>query len=509
MNARKMPFLAVPALLALGLLPAQGALAQTEPDEFLDDQAAPPDSGSGGAVWAEEGDRVAYDDGAVAEDMPQDRPPVEGEVDATFFFDYLAPYGDWMWTPEHGWVWHPTGVDTDWRPYSTGYWINTEYGWTWVADEPWGWAPFHYGRWSWMDPVGWIWVPGTTWGPGWVMWRYSDTYIGWAPLLAGYDWWFGWAFYPVFYSHWLFEEWGHFGRHHHGHRHHYSGRDEARDHFRHTYFPRGCRDASNPACQRGPASRLVEKRSGFPVERMPVRNLAAEPRKVSRSELSRLGLKGNELTIYKPSVGKSGLGTLGGNPSKPGARPRVIDFGIAPDNSRALRPADSDGSGSYDGLRRRPTPGADIEPNRPPKVSRDRPAGNRMPGSIVSGPDGMRPAPSNNRPGFAPSNSRPGFAPSNNRPGFAPSNNRPGFAPSNNRPSYSPGHNSKPGFAPSHNKPSGSGDRPSFKPSSSGSRDSGHRSSSGGGGGGHRSSSGGGGSKGSSSGGHSSGGKRK
>ena len=44
----------------------------------------------------------------------------------------------------------PSGarVDQDWRPYAQGIWVYTdEYGWYWVADEPLGWAVFHYGRW--------------------------------------------------------------------------------------------------------------------------------------------------------------------------------------------------------------------------------------------------------------------------------------------------------------------------------------------------------------------------
>ncbi len=494
--------------LAIVLLASPLSSAQTEPDEFLDQESGD----AGGAVWLEEGQPVAQDEGGVGYEgeMPQEYPPVEGEVDPAFFFEYLAPYGDWMWTPEHGWVWHPTGLEPDWRPYSNGRWVYTTYGWTWVAYEPWGWAPFHYGRWSWMNQVGWIWVPGTTWGPGWVMWRYSDTTIGWAPLLAGYDWWFGWAYYPVFYDHWVFSDWIYF-HHRHAHRH-YHHRNRARDHFRHTYFPRGCRDGSSPTCQRGPSSRLVERITRLPVERVAIRDLAREPRKMSTRDLGQIGLKGNELTIYRPKATRApGPGLSAGSGARPGlSRPRVLDFGTSPDRR----------------VERRPTPGADIEPARPAKVRPDRPAGNRMPGPIVSGPDGVRTAPgasrkpgfapSHSKPGFAPSHSRPGFAPSHSKPGFAPSHSKPGFAPSHSKPGFAPGHSkpgfapghSKPGFAPSHSKPGASrGGSPAVRPSSSG---GGSKGSSGG----SRGSSGGGGSKGSSGGGggskgSSGGGKRK
>jgi hypothetical protein len=33
------------------------------------------------------------------------------------------------------------------------------YGWTWVDDAPWGWAPFHHGRWLYVSGY-WAWCPG-------------------------------------------------------------------------------------------------------------------------------------------------------------------------------------------------------------------------------------------------------------------------------------------------------------------------------------------------------------
>ena len=39
-------------------------------------------------------------------------------------------------------------VPADWAPYSAGHWAWVRpWGWTWVDDAPWGFAPFHYGRW--------------------------------------------------------------------------------------------------------------------------------------------------------------------------------------------------------------------------------------------------------------------------------------------------------------------------------------------------------------------------
>lgn len=103
-------------------------------------------------------------------------------VDVSVFYESLAPFGEWVMIPPHGWVWLPYDVGYDWRPYTAGYWIWTEVGWTWVSDEPFGWAVYHYGRWNYSPYYGWYWVPGTQWGPAWVAWRRGNGFIGWAPL---------------------------------------------------------------------------------------------------------------------------------------------------------------------------------------------------------------------------------------------------------------------------------------------------------------------------------------
>ncbi|HEX9151326.1 MAG TPA: DUF6600 domain-containing protein, partial [Flavobacterium sp.] len=101
------------------------------------------------------------------------------------FYDDLSPYGDWINTPEYGYAWVPD-VSPAFIPYRTnGYWVFTNVGWTWVSNYSWGWAPFHYGRWYYDPYYGWIWVPGYEWGPGWVIWRRSAGYYGWAPIGPG------------------------------------------------------------------------------------------------------------------------------------------------------------------------------------------------------------------------------------------------------------------------------------------------------------------------------------
>jgi len=98
------------------------------------------------------------------------------------FYEPLTPYGRWEIVGSYGRCWIPARVETNWRPYSNGYWQRTEAGWYWASDEPWGWATYHYGRWDFNPQVGWYWVPRTQWAPAWVSWHRGAGYVGWAPL---------------------------------------------------------------------------------------------------------------------------------------------------------------------------------------------------------------------------------------------------------------------------------------------------------------------------------------
>jgi hypothetical protein len=100
------------------------------------------------------------------------------------FYSKLDPYGDWRETADYGYVFQPRAAEGSrkWRPYTSGRWVYTEAGWTWVSEEPFGWATYHYGRWTRLRNIGWVWVPGDEWAPAWVSWRKSDDYVGWAPL---------------------------------------------------------------------------------------------------------------------------------------------------------------------------------------------------------------------------------------------------------------------------------------------------------------------------------------
>ncbi|MEP6699120.1 MAG: DUF6600 domain-containing protein [Verrucomicrobiota bacterium] len=100
------------------------------------------------------------------------------------FYRKLEPYGAWRETSDYGYVFQPreSQRSSDWRPYTDGRWAYTDAGWTWVSEEPFGWATYHYGRWLRLRKVGWVWVPGEEWAPAWVSWRTSNQYVGWAPL---------------------------------------------------------------------------------------------------------------------------------------------------------------------------------------------------------------------------------------------------------------------------------------------------------------------------------------
>jgi hypothetical protein len=73
----------------------------------------------------------------------------------------LDDAGEWQSDDEYGPVWYPTGLAVDWAPYRHGHWAWIEpWGWTWVEREPWGYAPFHYGRWAYVRSR-WGWLPGS------------------------------------------------------------------------------------------------------------------------------------------------------------------------------------------------------------------------------------------------------------------------------------------------------------------------------------------------------------
>lgn len=109
----------------------------------------------------------------------------------------LDRYGRWDRHPEYGSIWYPQAVGSGWAPYRDGHWAwVAPWGWTWVDDAPWGFAPFHYGRWvHWHGR--WGWAPGAyvarpVYAPALVAWlgggnvsvgiSIGGPTVGWVPL---------------------------------------------------------------------------------------------------------------------------------------------------------------------------------------------------------------------------------------------------------------------------------------------------------------------------------------
>ncbi|MBL8396790.1 MAG: hypothetical protein JNL84_01425 [Candidatus Accumulibacter sp.] len=105
--------------------------------------------------------------------------------------NHLDAYGRWYDSPEYGAVWYPQTVAADWAPYRNGRWAwVSPWGWTWIGIEPWGFAPFHYGRWV-FHRNAWGWVPGQrvnrpVYAPALVAWLGNPgsavAPVGWFPL---------------------------------------------------------------------------------------------------------------------------------------------------------------------------------------------------------------------------------------------------------------------------------------------------------------------------------------
>ena len=108
------------------------------------------------------GYRDGFDQWAASRDALEDRSLSARYVPRDLpGYQQLDAYGQWSQDPTYGAVWYPTVTSADWAPYRYGRWTWVEpWGWTWVDDAPWGFAPSHYGRWAQIGPR-WAWVPGS------------------------------------------------------------------------------------------------------------------------------------------------------------------------------------------------------------------------------------------------------------------------------------------------------------------------------------------------------------
>ena len=99
--------------------------------------------------WADNRDH-RYDESRSAQYLSRD---VVGYED-------LDDNGTWRDDPNYGHVWFPNQTPAGWAPYREGHWDWIDpWGYTWVDDSAWGYAPFHYGRWVTLGGR-WGWVPG-------------------------------------------------------------------------------------------------------------------------------------------------------------------------------------------------------------------------------------------------------------------------------------------------------------------------------------------------------------
>lgn len=124
-------------------------------------------------------------------------------------YSNFASYGQWYNVPGYGQAWAPSNQSNGWTPYQNGQWVwEPGYGYTWVGNEPWGYAPYHYGNWFYAGNYNqWMWQPpasqyqtspatlSSAWLPALVgffmlggnggAYPYANANIGWVPLAPG------------------------------------------------------------------------------------------------------------------------------------------------------------------------------------------------------------------------------------------------------------------------------------------------------------------------------------
>jgi hypothetical protein len=131
------------------------------------------------AALVQTGTPVAMTKAHAAVPIPSDKPDTANLAE---FKAVLAKYGTFATHAKYGEIWIPSVTPAGWHPYPACQWVYTKDGWYFNDETPWGSIVHHYGRWSHDEKVGWFWVPDEDWSPGWVVWRKSDQWVGWAPM---------------------------------------------------------------------------------------------------------------------------------------------------------------------------------------------------------------------------------------------------------------------------------------------------------------------------------------
>lgn len=152
--------------------------------------------GAGSSINFEQASATSFDQWALSRD---DR--YRNVQSARYVSPYMTGYeeldfhGDWIPDASYGNVWVPRVVPIGWAPYRAGQWRWVQpWGWTWVDQAPWGYAPFHYGRWVTIGNR-WCWWPGghharPVWAPALVGFvgganvsvSFGGPVVGWYPL---------------------------------------------------------------------------------------------------------------------------------------------------------------------------------------------------------------------------------------------------------------------------------------------------------------------------------------
>jgi hypothetical protein len=293
-------------------------------------------------------------------------PSGRASVDLGFFYDDLASYGNWIQRPSYGWVWTPRSVSASWRPYQDGHWVWTDQGWTWVTDEPYGWATYHYGRWYDDPEIGWSWVPGDEWAPSWVSWQEGSDYIGWAPLPPSVTVSFGgllsvslspeaYVFVPERYF--LASSFTSY----------IVPRERCVDVYRRTRNFTQYRHSGDRIYNDGVPVEQVQRFVGRPVPRYQLGDLSANNRRGGAR------IQGNRVEIFRPQIQR---GNVQPPPSRPAARRAVVDAAqfrqSHPD--RAARRATAQGAGAP-AVQPSPAP----RPGRQPRAGQAPPANQGQP----------------------------------------------------------------------------------------------------------------------------------
>jgi hypothetical protein len=202
------------ARLRVWVLEGQARVTLSQPDFTLDrGQQVQIDNGTSKPFPSSANDdHQSFDEFADGRDQGSEsslsRKHVSAEVTG---IEALDGHGNWQDVAGYGVVWFPNKLPADWAPYRFGRWRwLAPWGWTWIDDAPWGFAPSHYGRWLFAGGR-WGWVPskltvanpalrpvyapavvdffGSPAGAVWSSPGMATPVVGWYPLAPGEIYW--------------------------------------------------------------------------------------------------------------------------------------------------------------------------------------------------------------------------------------------------------------------------------------------------------------------------------